>query len=70
MEDTLRVNTKQFRVLNLYSLNPCCNGRFSQSVDVKLAKDEFGMCLNPCCNGRYSQRGETVTYTDVWRDES
>ena len=35
-------------------LNPCFNGRYSQSMD-KSIKLEFSERLNPCFNGRYSQ---------------
>ena len=39
------------------SLNPCCNGRYSQSTVVEIALVKEVMSLNPCCNGRYSQSG-------------
>ena len=54
MEDTLR-DVKNFDKAAIARLNPCCNGRYSQSckdADVK----NFDKGLNPCCNGRYSQR--------------
>ena len=54
MEDTLRVGLLQF-LLVLCCLNPCFNGRYSQSAkSVKNLKVKNG--LNPCFNGRYSQR--------------
>ena len=31
MEDTLRVGNGQTKVMNIKSLNPCFNGRYSQS---------------------------------------
>ena len=52
MEDTLR--EKFGSKIQKTSLNPCFNGRYSQS------KKKFGSkiqkSLNPCFNGRYSQR--------------
>ena len=37
-------------------LNPCFNGRYSQSLIPEL-KAFIATCLNPCFNGRYSQSG-------------
>ena len=37
------------------SLNPCFNGRYSQSSFLSSMKDDTCFCLNPCSNGRYSQ---------------
>ncbi len=54
MEDTLRGTF--FQVLEcIQGLNPCFNGRYSQSL--KLIEQAAGTvtCLNPCFNGRYSQ---------------
>ena len=53
MEDTLRA---EFNIsLELYrSLNPCFNGRYSQSHSMN-KDDTHCSCLNPCFNGRYSQ---------------
>ena len=53
MEDTLR-GLQPTMLLIITSLNPCFNGRYSQS------KKKFGSkiqrpSLNPCFNGRYSQ---------------
>ena len=52
MEDTLRVKLKLVE-LNLVSLNPCFNGRYSQRL--RLAIKFVTKSLNPCFNGRYSQ---------------
>ena len=53
MEDTLRdVRTSHYR--SRESLNPCFNGRYSQSEDSAAAKSKR-ISLNPCFNGRYSQ---------------
>ena len=38
-----------------YSLNPCFNGRYSQSFGI-IIKHSERRGLNPCFNGRYSQR--------------
>ena len=56
MEDTLRALEYYNKVLkDGRGLNPCFNGRYSQSGDaVELPGSTFG--LNPCFNGRYSQR--------------
>ena len=55
MEDTLRGNEK-FSIRGiLTSLNPCFNGRYSQSnYNHSYPMDKRS--LNPCFNGRYSQR--------------
>ena len=58
MEDTLRViNVDSNNNESVDSLNPCCNGRYSQS---RRTNNTFfygiSASLNPCCNGRYSQR--------------
>ena len=37
-----------------YGLNPCFNGRYSQSNIIRLLCNNTP-CLNPCFNGRYSQ---------------
>ena len=54
MEDTLRED-KQSHLYGLTNrLNPCFNGRYSQSDKAAIAR--FGIIsLNPCFNGRYSQ---------------
>ena len=54
MEDTLRVDILQEDVVS-GRLNPCFNGRYSQSFLVVL-NSTFFKSLNPCFNGRYSQR--------------
>ena len=54
MEDTLRGVLKSSKNSIWRSLNPCFNGRYSQSkkkVEINTWKG-----LNPCFNGRYSQR--------------
>ena len=58
MEDTLRVS-KSSPVRRLgYCLNPCFNGRYSQSAAAKSKRIIF-WGLNPCFNGRYSQSSVT-----------
>ena len=53
MEDTLRVK-QWLPLLNPKDcLNPCFNGRYSQSA--KSVKNLKVKSLNPCFNGRYSQ---------------
>ena len=37
-------------------LNPCCGGRWSQSLEIKFSTRAEHFCLNPCCGGRWSQR--------------
>ena len=54
MEDTLRDLLIQLPT-GYGSLNPCFNGRYSQS-DASFAVNHFTTRLNPCFNGRYSQR--------------
>ena len=54
MEDTLR--EKKVRVEDPKNrLNPCFNGRYSQSGSSGNSA-QIANCLNPCFNGRYSQR--------------
>ena len=36
------------------SLNPCSNGRYSQSINFVIINKRLPS-LNPCFNGRYSQ---------------
>ena len=40
-------------VMLTYSLNPCCNGRWSLT-NKELIVFPRGLGLNPCCNGRWS----------------
>ena len=54
MEDTLRVKKEDTATLELLSLNPCFNGRYSQRIRQTLSKEGY-KSLNPCFNGRYSQ---------------
>ena len=54
MEDTLRVTFFE-GISRTECLNPCFNGRYSQSILLNLQKETSGLCLNPCFNGRYSQ---------------
>ena len=55
MEDTLRAGAKSVKNLKVKSLNPCFNGRYSQSATFYRDVKGCGS-LNPCFNGRYSQR--------------
>ena len=54
MEDTLR-GSIYGTYDKVMSLNPCFNGRYSQSNLLGAYLTLVG-CLNPCFNGRYSQR--------------
>ena len=54
MEDTLREEKKSLRKKLRNSLNPCFNGRYSQS-NFYIFKKKKKHSLNPCFNGRYSQ---------------
>ena len=58
MEDTLRAFDK---IVALFSngLNPCFNGRYSQSAK---AVKNLKVSLNPCFNGRYSQSDNIKRY--------
>ena len=38
----------------LFSLNPCCNGRWSRTAEDKVLTSQQ-VSLNPCCNGRWSR---------------
>ena len=59
MEDTLREAYSHREWDILRSLNPCFNGRYSQSDKAAIAR--FGIIsLNPCFNGRYSQRPQRL----------
>ena len=54
MEDTLRAKAA-FEGKQATCLNPCFNGRYSQSQTYSVIID-ITDSLNPCFNGRYSQR--------------
>ena len=54
MEDTLREVMRQTQSLQSLGLNPCFNGRYSQSFINKKNMEKL-KSLNPCFNGRYSQ---------------
>ena len=54
MEDTLR-DQVIIRNEGPFGLNPCFNGRYSQSPYIGANTDEESSRLNPCFNGRYSQ---------------
>ena len=54
MEDTLRATTFLVILSLLLCLNPCFNGRYSQSLRLVAAIPMLAG-LNPCFNGRYSQ---------------
>ena len=58
MEDTLRGINKTNNKNMKESLNPCFNGRYSQSPLNDYGQENNHHCLNPCFNGRYSQRVE------------
>ena len=58
MEDTLRVSFISEKNDKVLSLNPCFNGRYSQS-NCHNGRNTRSTCLNPCFNGRYSQRAKT-----------
>ena len=55
MEDTLRGIVKSAYPSLESGLNPCFNGRYSQSATSVQSEGAVGS-LNPCFNGRYSQR--------------
>ena len=55
MEDTLRVLQNLMLLYPIQSLNPCFNGRYSQSA-IHFINPFNYYSLNPCFNGRYSQR--------------
>ena len=54
MEDTLREPFTAPNPNPVTSLNPCFNGRYSQSLST-LTLSCQNSSLNPCFNGRYSQ---------------
>ena len=60
MEDTLRETLPSIKANFDTGLNPCFNGRYSQSRRAgRLQRGK--QCLNPCFNGRYSQRTVRTT---------
>ena len=61
MEDTLRAKVHIKNQQHQQRLNPCFNGRYSQSSLID-EKDKAKKGLNPCFNGRYSQRRNLVHY--------
>ena len=60
MEDTLRVPEIIININNR-SLNPCFNGRYSQSMEKLKMRYDYKR-LNPCFNGRYSQSEQFFSY--------
>ena len=66
MEDTLRGVFVLAVVIAGVGLNPCFNGRYSQSAEVKTFK-KAALGLNPCFNGRYSQRAYSHREWDILR---
>ena len=65
MEDTLRDVERVVEEELELCLNPCFNGRYSQSKENrKSIISEY--CLNPCFNGRYSQSVKVIRTPD-WR---
>ena len=56
MEDTLRDSERRGNETVTVCLNPCFNGRYSQSKHMKVFVLIREVGLNPCFNGRYSQR--------------
>ncbi len=57
MEDTLREKQRTFQLQSRMCLNPCFNGRYSQSCTTSTQRVRLPYGLNPCFNGRYSQSG-------------
>ena len=45
---------------NTLCLNPCFNGRYSQSNDILRRLFPSTISLNPCFNGRYSQSARLI----------
>ena len=64
MEDTLRDLMKN-GAKSVKSLNPCFNGRYSQSMKYIIRILAMIPSLNPCFNGRYSQRWIVTSLIDV-----
>ena len=54
MEDGLVLSLRNAMAITNVGLNPCCNGRWSRTYQIRclMAKN---MGLNPCCNGRWSR---------------
>ena len=63
MEDGLRGVGTHERVM-YPGLNPCCYGRWSQSIYPAVIKNSHERSLNPCCYGRWSQRNYTADEPD------
>ena len=66
MEDTLRAITLTIMKKKQGSLNPCFNGRYSQSF-TKAHLTAIKAGLNPCFNGRYSQSQTSEADTNQWQ---
>ena len=69
MEDTLRGKRLWKGSETLYGLNPCFNGRYSQSLMRYQNTGRMLSGLNPCFNGRYSQSFEN-NYLKICRYKS
>ena len=64
MEDTLREPYLSSYKGIVNSLNPCSNGRYSQSMK-QFDFIDLAARLNPCSNGRYSQSLSKGAYKTV-----
>ena len=62
MENTLRVKEEIESTGKINCLNPCSNGKYSQSKE-EINKGKITSRLNPCSNGKYSQSTKVDTYT-------
>ncbi len=53
MEDAPRQEIIGIFKIFFESLNPCCNGRCSPTIE-EIGEELMYLSLNPCCNGRCS----------------
>ena len=60
MEYGLRLRHRSLPKAGFTSLNPCCNGIWSQTLSFLTAL-RTSMSLNPCCNGIWSQTRNSLS---------
>ena len=55
MDNGLVLCSQMGTTICLFSLNPCCSGRWSRTGVLNEKTGENYHCLNPCCSGRWSR---------------
>ena len=67
MEDGLRAIAAYKISAGYHCLNPCCYGRWSQSLYTRRHEAAIRSGLNPCCYGRWSQSYFDMLLSTQWK---